>query len=1215
MAQLIDQNYQMRAFSSCKIPGNPDKVQYSSVIGGVADRVNPHPFGAPSPADGVLDPNDDIFIQFNEPIESGALTIDNFQLSGVVNGQEVRHDKVAAFDGANDFMEIANGFDFASGSFTVEFWAKRNQLGSKQVVVSQGNTANNHFSIGFNTSNQVEVTVGNETYASTFSILDDSTWHHYSITYDKPGLNLDIVDRSSSTTLTSTNNNFLSTFTSGGKTYFGKNSMNNGDHFSGSAHQFRIWNRALSASVVASRLNINLTGREPGLVGYWPTEEGRGSLAEDVARARNAIFNAQWELSPKSSSAYFDGVDDYAVLDSAGSLASSFEMDLTIEFWFKTAGGSAMTFLSNGSGRMEPNDVNRNGWSIELAADNTIHVKNDSTDFTAVSTNFADDNWHHFALVVNRLSNATAYIDGVQQNSLPASNFYGFGAPKMAIGARFVTNGTVDSYDRYFNGIIDEVRIWNSARLLDNLELEMFNRLKGDEFGLMVYYPFENYKLQLGVPQLTPSFKDGSPRLLDLTARNGAMTTSTESPAIALQRPVKNINFSWSVNNDKIVITTNEGPANLENVTMNISVKGVKDLHGNYMQSPKTWIAYVNKNQVVWQDVEKNLNKEFNDTMTFTSRIVNSGGQVKNFTISNIPAWLTVSPSSGTIDPLSTKLIRFTVNPALNIGDYAEDLMLRTDFGYNEKLLVKLKVRKSTPAFTFNKNLYSKSMSCIGQIRINGKISTNADDKLVAYINDQVRGVASLQYIPSLDKYIAFLDVYSNTSDSISFKVWNATEGELHENVTPAMVFVENALKGSLLNPQIFDAINDLAKPIVLNKGWNWVSFPLHDPKMGSLYSFLKGLNFANGDVIKTIGNNAFAQYGGSSLGWTGNLTRDGLNNTHSYLIHIDVTDTLEYRGLAIDPDTVPIQVASGWNRIGFISTKNIEINSALANFNATDGDMIKSQQAFAVYLSTLGWIGSLTALEPTEGYLLKAANAGTFVFPRSGLLRLKNEIVQEDVNTALPSIYQVNPNAFEASTNAIVQISTCEGIIGNANWRLVAKNEVEVRGVSPAATKVDEAIGAEYFITIYGENNENYSFELVNMLTAEKMDVKGQVAFQKNTVQGTVQQPLRFELTKAVDCEQFKTPAIAETISGEQLSSPNPFSHFVTLIVPDNISNHAMYEIIDQNGRVLLEGIVGERNKIFLNGAELYAFPNGVYQLKFIDGETVVTEKLIRLK
>ncbi|MFT7084487.1 MAG: hypothetical protein ACJAV5_000193 [Vicingaceae bacterium] len=1212
--QLIDQPYQLRAVATCKVPGNPDKDEFSTIIGGIADRVNPEPFGTPSPADGVLDPNDDISIQFNETIESGSLTRDNFQVSGVVNGQEVRHDKVVNFDGANGYLEVANGFDFASGSFTVEFWAKRNQLGTDQVVISQGNNSNNLFAVGFSANDNVTVTVGNQTYASTFRILDDSTWHHYSVIYDKPGLNLDIVDRSSSATVASTNNNFFSSFTSGGKTFFGKNSLTNGQHFNGSAHQIRIWNRALTSSIVASRLNVNLTGREPGLVGYWPMEEGRGTLAEDVARSRNAEVHAQWEISPKSNSVTFDGTNDYLLLDSAGTLAASFEMDLSIEFWFKTAGDSAMTFLSNGGGRFLPNDVNRNGWNIEMAADKTIHVKNDSTDFVAVTADFADNNWHHFAFVLNRSANATAYIDGLQQQTLPATNFYGFGAPKLAIGARYAINGTVETIDQYFNGSIDEVRIWNSARLKDNLDLDMFNRLSGNEFGLMAYYPFEGYVVQLGVPSLTPSFNDASLSLLHLKSMNGATANALQTPAIALPRPVKNINFTWSVNNDKIVINTNEAPANIENVTLNISVKDVRDLHGNEMQSPKTWIAFINKNQVKWQDIEKTLVKEFNDTLTFSTRVVNSGGQVKSYSITNIPAWLTVSPSNGTISPQSIQAVRFTVNPALNIGDYTEDLLLSTDFGYAEKLTVNLEVRKTAPDFPFDRSLYAKSMNVICQIAINGNISVNDEDLLVAYINNEIRGKTNLRYVPSLDKYIGFLDVYSNTADSVKFKVWNASEGELHENVTPNLFFVENSLTGSILNPQIFNAINNLSKPIVLNAGWNWVSFPLTDRKMSSLYSFFQGMNFSSGDVVKTIGTNSIAQYGGPTLGWSGSLTRNGLNNNQSYLIYISTTDTLAYKGLAIDPDTVPITVAQGWNRIGFVSTKNIEINSALANYNATDGDLIKSQQAFAVYLSTLGWVGSLTTLEPTEGYLLKAANSSTFVYPRRGLLRIKEEPVQEKLNGTLPTLYSLNPNQFEASTNAIVKINTCEELLENKDWALAAFKNEELRGWVGSTKYINEELGNQYFITVFGEGNETYTFKMINQATGDQMMVDAKLDFEKNNVQGAVSSPLRFNLFTEVDCDQFKTALTAEEQS-ENYSYPNPFAGFVTIVVPNEISENGQLEIVDKNGRVVFSENVDANKKWHLNGAELYFLANGVYTVKFTDGETIITEKLVRIK
>ena len=48
--------------------------------------------------------------------------------------------------------------------------------------------------------------------------------------------------------------------------------------------------------------------------------------------------------------------------------------------------------------------------------------------------------------------------------------------------------------------------------------------------------------------------------------------------------------------------------------------------------------------------------------------------------------------------------------------------------------------------------------------------------------------------------------------------------------------------------------------------------------------------------LLKTVGNNAFAQYGGTSLGWSGGLTRNGFNNHQSYMIYISNTDTINYK-------------------------------------------------------------------------------------------------------------------------------------------------------------------------------------------------------------------------------------------------------------------------------------------------------------------------------
>tara|TARA_B100001109_G_scaffold255893_1_gene262588 strand:- start:7710 stop:17348 length:9639 start_codon:yes stop_codon:yes gene_type:complete len=1207
---FIDQSYQFRAVSECRIPGNPNKVEFSEVVGGIVDRTKPSPFGTPSPADGILDPNDDIKIKFNEPIEAGSLTLQNFQLTGVTNGQALRNDKAIRFDGTNDYLEIANGLNSFEGSFTVEFWAKRNQIGLAQTILSQGSSANNTFSIGFTASDSIQLQLGNRTFTSTYVENELGKWKHYTISYDEENLTVDIVVRFGATTKSAISNNFFGNYNNSGKTFIGKSASSNANYFNGSIHELRIWTSYLSAAEIAARMGVSLSGREPSLAAYYPMNEGRGSVVVDKARMRNAQFFAEWEINPSSSSLALDGVNQYAIVDTAGTIAISNTEDFTLEFWFKTNGGRRMSMLSNGSGQELSTDINTNGWNIEMDANNRIQLWNQGLNFEAVSADFADGNWHHFALVVNRLANVTAYVDGLQQNSMAASAFNGFGAPKLAIGARFSESGTQQSIDQFFHGNLDEVRIWNSARLAESIELDRYNRLSGDEFGLLAYFPFETYSSLQGVAVLTPNYQGQSQQAYTLAVPNGA-NLSSQTAAIALQRPVQSVGFTWNVNNDEIVISPTDHPSNIENVTLTVSVKDVLDLQGNAMESTKSWIAFVNKNQVVWQDVEKNLSKEFNDTLTFTSKVVNSGGEVQRFSITNLPFWLTASPSSGSIAPLSTQTITFTVNQSLNIGTFSEDILLNTDFGFDEKLLVNVKVKKTAPSFAFNPALYQNSMSIIGQIRINGVVSANEDDKLIAYINNEIRGVADLQYMPTYDKYMAFLDVYSNSADSISFKIWNSAKGELHTKIVPNIYFVTNGLVGTPVSPQYFDAEDNILKPIALKQGWNWVSFPMYSRKMSQLQSFFEGLNFADGDLIKTIGNNSFAQYG-TNTGWTGNLSVTGLKAESSYLLHISQADTLDFEGFAIDPDTLPINLVAGWNRIGFVSLKNLSINTALGNYNAQNGDLIKSQQQFAFYDQNLGWIGSLKTLEPTKGYLLSTTTASSFVYPRTGLLRLKD---LSEVPVELPTIkgYSLNPNEFEASTSAIVSLEACETILQDSNIVLVAFNQGELRALSGPAEKINDELGYRYFITAYGHGNESYDFALLNLENMEQSKLKGNLSFQKNALVGTAKNPFSLSLAEGVDCPEIEA---SKPLNTSVRVYPNPFVNEVYIEIPSEMSENTKLSLIDEFGRILIQENTNGQSfiKWTLGDEGGEGLPSGVYHIRIQDGENFNIQKIIKL-
>lgn len=82
-------------------------------------------------------------------------------------------------------------------------------------------------------------------------------------------------------------------------------------------------------------------------------------------------------------------------------------------------------------------------------------------------------------------------------------------------------------------------------------------------------------------------------------------------------------------------------PEAIEKTTVNFTVKDVSDLNGNLMESPVTWSAYIDRNQLKWSEKSVTKEKKLNATMTFAVDVENHGGMVKNFTIEGLPAgWM-----------------------------------------------------------------------------------------------------------------------------------------------------------------------------------------------------------------------------------------------------------------------------------------------------------------------------------------------------------------------------------------------------------------------------------------------------------------------------------------------------------------------------------------------------------------------------------------------
>ncbi|OYU97296.1 MAG: hypothetical protein CFE21_03105 [Bacteroidetes bacterium B1(2017)] len=1198
---LPDGNYELRATTECIAPGYPNNRVNSTVMQGLVDRINPTPFGTPSPADGILSPNDDISIQFNEPIEQSTLSLSNFEVKGVLNKSSIRSNTSIYFDGNNDYLEVAQPLNLQLKPFTIEFWHKRGGLG-KQVLFSQGADTSSSFELGFAADNKLYFRMGSETVSSLVPVTDTTVYNFIAVSYNSVLQTADLFINEQVVNIG--NNRIFNPYDGSGKFYMGKASVGIPYYAKGNVYEVRVWGLARTLTDANQTKSKLLTSSEAGLLGNWRMDEATGKLAKDNARSRHAtIVNAQWFLSPMGKSYTFDGSGDYITVPT-NHFGISKEMDFTLEFWFKGANGNNVGLVSNGTGLASATNPALK-WSIETDTAGRIVVKHNGVYFLATNTNYFDGNWHHAAFVLRRNSSFSCYVDANLQNSIPSGAIEQWGGGKLWFGAKGWNNtGNLqyDSTSNYFTGQLDDLRFWNSSRLIEQIKRDKNNRLNGDEAGLVLYVPFESYQEVQGFPVLNPTDKDVTTNTRTLTAFGDA-TYSDQSPTLKLPRAAQSINFTYGLNGDKIIISPTTANEFIENVTLDITVKGVMDKNGNVMQSPKTWIAYVDKNQVKWQDDLRVFDKVAAAPLSFQASITNSGGALKDYTIGNLPAWLKASTTNASINPNSSQTITFTVDPTLNIGKYEQDLSLTTDFGFADKLLIKLNVNAVAPAWEVKPGDFSKSMSIVGQVRINNVISANTEDMLGAFSNNVCRGVAKVQYYEQLDKYLVFMDVYGNVdNEPLEFRIWNSATGKTHVEVTPVLNFVSNNLIGSVNTPQIFNALDKVSEKIILNQGWNWISFNLLMTDSSNLNNLFTSINPSVGNQIK---NNTQMAIFDTSNGWSGNLATlsAGVKPESSYLMYVNQADTLDLRGVEANPTLRPINLTTGWNYMGFVSQRNLSTNEALAGWNASQNDLVKGQTSFAVYDTILGWVGSLTALRPNAGYLYKSATTGSFVYPRSAMFGKASV----DLNEVRSNYWSVTPAKFQNTMSVIAKVNACSNLGTNPTWLLGAFVNSELRGFTRIQNKkTNEPF---YFLSVSGVDADQVTFRLLDENTGLTYALDQSINFKADAIVGNLVQPI--VLGSNAPCTPIKSAVLATSSK----VFPVPFTDGFTVELELAQSQKVSFRLLDISNKEIsvtnAEEYAKGINQISIKPGNI---PAGVYIIEIEGMGETIRHKVIKM-
>jgi hypothetical protein len=251
----------------------------------------------------------------------------------------------------------------------------------------------------------------------------------------------------------------------------------NGAHTLAARARDGAGNTAVSANVKVTVANAaSSSGGSSGLVAAYSFNEGKGTSVSDSSgnNLTGTISGATWTTSGVYGGALsFNGSNSYVDLGNPAALRLTGSM--TLEAWIKAAANPSddgqIVAKSNGQGwqlKTSP-DTGAETFGTEVSSTSGTNTQRYSKTVRSLNT------WYHIAGVYDAASKTlNTYVNGVLDSgtlngTVPGSQLDS--SANVNIGRR--TNGF------YFNGIIDEVRIYNRALSQAEIQMDMFTAVGG----------------------------------------------------------------------------------------------------------------------------------------------------------------------------------------------------------------------------------------------------------------------------------------------------------------------------------------------------------------------------------------------------------------------------------------------------------------------------------------------------------------------------------------------------------------------------------------------------------------------------------------------------------------------------------------------------------------------------------------------------------------
>lgn len=218
--------------------------------------------------------------------------------------------------------------------------------------------------------------------------------------------------------------------------------------------------------------SLAISNSTPGVYYYYAVSNGgNASVCSGTNSMKSSVF--QVTVNGPATHLNFDGVDDYVGVAAATNIPIG-NSNYTIEAWIKPSSIAARGIVGWGNWG-EYNQTN----AFRLT--NTGLVNYWWSNDLDVTYAFTLNTWYHVACSYDGTTRKI-YVDGVVVGQDTPTGHNVPNANNFRIGST--------SSGEYFNGGIDEVRIWNVARTPEQIFGSRNCELQGTDTGLVAYYKF-----------------------------------------------------------------------------------------------------------------------------------------------------------------------------------------------------------------------------------------------------------------------------------------------------------------------------------------------------------------------------------------------------------------------------------------------------------------------------------------------------------------------------------------------------------------------------------------------------------------------------------------------------------------------------------------------------------------------------------------------------